>query len=58
MFLRDLSVVFGLIIANAAVFAMWNVYDKLWMVKNFVVRPTMSKALIFFYLLFDVQLFT
>ncbi|XP_033131938.1 rhomboid-like protein 16, chloroplastic [Brassica rapa] len=30
------GVVFGLIIANAAVFAMWNVYDKLWMVKNFV----------------------
>ncbi|RID55968.1 hypothetical protein BRARA_G03201 [Brassica rapa] len=30
------GVVFGLIIANAAVFAMWNVYDKLWMVKKFV----------------------
>ena len=49
------GVVFGLIIANAAVFTMWKVYDRKWMIKNFVVRPTTSKALIF-YLLFDVQL--
>ncbi|KAF3526577.1 hypothetical protein F2Q69_00051556 [Brassica cretica] len=30
------GVVFGLIIANAAVFTMWKVYDRKWMIKNFV----------------------
>ncbi|KAG2254146.1 hypothetical protein Bca52824_084282 [Brassica carinata] len=30
------GVVFGLIIANAAVFTMWKVYDRKWMFKNFV----------------------
>ncbi|RID55969.1 hypothetical protein BRARA_G03202 [Brassica rapa] len=29
------GVVFGLIIANAAVFTMWKVYDREWMIKNF-----------------------
>ena len=49
------GVVFGLIIANAAVFTMWKVYDRKWMFKNFVVRPTTSKALnlLSFYLIFS-----